>query len=223
MDTAISIYAELLPNIRQVSIAVSLLSPANDSTTSTIRQSPASTSTLHVHHADSSRSLTLPAGVAVPDGYHLPINSGRPLEWRLPVKSGHVKAQDESEVPWEAKDLVAGGRVSCRRCNATLVLKGCVEVWKDLPAEGWAEMMEFWHCHKPGDDHGHGHGEDQGGGEERAKKDENLEMLASRGYGANSAILAQEGVGFVDLTTFLFHEEDCEGVQVSCPSVLCFV
>jgi hypothetical protein len=219
MDSPISIYAELLPNIRHISMAVTLPSPA-DETTKCAVQAP---SILHVHHAGSSQSLTLPAGVAAPDGYQLPIIPGRRLEWRLPAKSEHVKAHDESEVPWEAKDLVAGGRVSCRRCNATLLLKGCVEVWKDLPAEGWAEMMEFWHCHKPGDDHGHDHGEEDGGGGERAAKDEDRGRLASRGYGANSAILAQRGVGFVDLTTFLFHEEDCEGVQVSCPLFLCFV
>jgi hypothetical protein len=59
-------------------------------------------------------------------------------------------------------------------------------------------MMEFWHCHKP---HDHEH--------------QDPESLASKGYGANHAISAQKGTGFVDLTSFLFSESDCQGLKVS--------
>ncbi|KAG4265766.1 hypothetical protein FPRO06_01046 [Fusarium proliferatum] len=41
------------------------------------------------------------------------------------------------------------------------------------------------------------------------------ESLATKGYGANHAISAQQGVGFVDLTSFLFSESDCRGLQQS--------
>jgi hypothetical protein len=67
-------------------------------------------------------------------------------------------------------------------------------------------MMEFWHCHKP-DHHHHGHDEETGKAGE--------ESLAARGYGASSTISAQPGVGFVDLTTLLFDETDCQNVTVS--------
>ncbi|KAF4989583.1 hypothetical protein FGRMN_9045 [Fusarium graminum] len=67
-----------------------------------------------------------------------------------------------------------------------------------LPSENWAEMMEFWHCHKP---HDHEH--------------QDPESLASKGYGANHAISAQQGTGFVDLTSFLFSEPDCRGLKYS--------
>ncbi|KAF5981955.1 hypothetical protein FCOIX_3968 [Fusarium coicis] len=40
------------------------------------------------------------------------------------------------------------------------------------------------------------------------------ESLATKGYGANHAISAQRGVGFVDLTSFLFSESDCRGLQL---------
>lgn len=113
-----------------------------------------------------------------------------------------------------------GSEVRCRGCRAALVAAGSVREWKDLPAEGWAEMMEFWHCHKPGEEHHHGHGHGVGQAEgsgvtadREAKADE--ASLASRGYGAASTISAQKGVGFVDLTTFLFDEGDCVGVTVS--------
>jgi hypothetical protein len=74
---------------------------------------------------------------------------------------------------------------------------GKIKAWKDLPSENWAEMMEFWHCHKPEDDHGKDH-----------------EHLTSKGYGARSMIGAQLGVGFVDLTSFLFSESDTTHVEV---------
>ncbi|CAI0653025.1 unnamed protein product [Colletotrichum noveboracense] len=59
--------------------------------------------------------------------------------------------------------------------------------------------MDFWHCHKP-TDHEHSH---------------EPEHLAKRGYGANSSIAAQNGVGLVDLTSFLFSEADCSGLVAS--------
>jgi hypothetical protein len=210
MEPPISIYAELLPNIRQTSLAVTLCSAADASTSGTVTHSVTS-SVVHIQHSGFSASLTLPARVAVPENYRLPIIPAR-LEWRLPVAAGDVRVDGTaSNVPWESKDLVAGGEVCCRKCEGVLVRKGVVAVWKDLPAEGWAEMMEFWHCHKPDDKHHHHHGDEDGHGQ--TKTDE--KTLSSRGYGADSTITAQSGVGFVDLTTFLFNEDDCEGIMVS--------
>lgn len=211
MEPPISIYAELLPNIRQTSLAVTLRSAADASTSGTVTHSVTS-SVVHIQHSGSSASLILPTRVAVPDNYRLPIIPSR-LEWRLPVAAGDVRVDGSgSNVPWESKDLVAGGEVCCRKCADVLVREGVVAVWKDLPAEGWAEMMEFWHCHKPDDKHHH-HGDGDGDGHGQPKADE--KTLASRGYGADSTIAAQSGVGFVDLTTFLFDEDDCEGIMVS--------
>ncbi|KAJ4308748.1 hypothetical protein N0V84_011915 [Fusarium piperis] len=62
--------------------------------------------------------------------------------------------------------------------------------------------MEFWHCHKP-----HDHNQ------------QDPESLASKGYGANHAISVQSGIGFVDLTSFLFSESDCKGVKYSSSTV----
>jgi hypothetical protein len=73
-----------------------------------------------------------------------------------------------------------------------------LKTWKDLPSENWAEMMEFWHCHKPHD---------------HDAKDE--DSLGKKGYGASSAIAAQPSVGLVDQTSFLVSEVDCTGLLVS--------
>jgi hypothetical protein len=82
---------------------------------------------------------------------------------------------------------------------STIVEAGTLQVWKDLPSENWAEMMEFWHCHKP---HEHKHGNDD-------------DDLTNRGYGASSRIAAQSSVGFVDLTSFLLAESDVLKSSVS--------
>lgn len=62
--------------------------------------------------------------------------------------------------------------------------------------------MEFWHCHKP---HDHDQQENQN--------------LANKGYGANNVISAQLGVGFVDITSFMFDEQDCQNLLVSIRTV----
>jgi hypothetical protein len=224
-----SIYAELLSNIRQISLAVTLPSPADPSTRITITQD-ASASAVHVDHAGAASSLTLPGRVLLAHGQDLPIQrrsaDGETLTWRLPLVNDSQRPEAAgTAVPWEARDLKPGSPVSCRGCRAIVLREGAVKEWKDLPAEGWAEMMEFWHCHKPGEEHhhGHGHGHRHGhdhqasGGEDvltgEGKADE--ATLASRGYGAASTISAQKGVGFVDLTTFLFADGDVQGVTVS--------
>jgi len=75
--------------------------------------------------------------------------------------------------------------------------------WKDLPSENWAEMMDFWHCHKPTEHESHaGHSDEE-------------TATANKGYAANSKFTAQNKVGFVDLTTFLLDAKDCNNIRVS--------
>ena len=70
-------------------------------------------------------------------------------------------------------------------------------------------MMEFWHCHKPDVPVGvKGAGE---GGDNTTK-----------GYGANTRMMAQRGVGKVDLTYFLLDSEDCSGLEVRIFVILFF-
>lgn len=53
--------------------------------------------------------------------------------------------------------------MSCAVCR-TPIIPNCgttIQTWKALPSETWAEMMDFWHCHKPHNDnhkdHEHSH------------------------------------------------------------------
>ncbi|KAL9943719.1 hypothetical protein ACHAP6_007030 [Verticillium nonalfalfae] len=210
-DTVV-IYAELLPNIRHVSIAVSLPSPA-DATTSV--QTSANGDSILVTHRGDSKEARLPGRVSAPSA--LPIPSTPPsgptsLAWRLPVSTSVAlpSTRDELQptIPWSAQDLTPRSAMACRQCGEAVVPEGRLDVWKDLPSENWAEMMDFWHCHKP---HDHDHDQEKNG------DDGDDEHLTKRGYGANSSIAAQTRVGFVDLTSFLLAEEDCTSLRFSTP------
>jgi len=221
-----SIYAELLPNIRQISLAVELPSPTDSSTRLAITSDG---DIVHLTHRGEICNFILPAKTSFA-GKLLPIQKpgSHTLTWRLPLDPraslpASASQQDVRPAPWTATDLQIGSEVACRRCKSVVVSHGAIKAWKDLPSENWAEMMEFWHCHKPGDHHGHGHHDHDHGTSNQpsqrpieynnGKADE--ASLALRGYGASSVISAQDGVGFVDLTTFLFSESDCSAVTVS--------
>lgn len=218
-----TIYAELLTNIRQLSVAVTLPSSAGGQTRALIAPNG---ETLHIHHAGTETSFPLPGRVLAQTGAPTALPTPPPsasssvsqtLSWRLPLADSPVARSSSTSladdpVPWTARDLLPGSAVACRRCAAVVVPGGKAWEWKDLPSENWAEMMDFWHCHKPSTDHEDEH--EHGVNGEGKEKDDH-EHLTRRGYGANSSIAAQPGVGMVDLTSFLFCEADCVGLKVS--------
>ncbi|KAF4962668.1 hypothetical protein FSARC_9229 [Fusarium sarcochroum] len=202
-QTPTSIYAELLSNIRQISVVASLSTPADSSTKAEISHDGRQ---LNVTHQDRTESISLPAQTSVAGP--LPVTkTGRPsLSWRLPVSPADAKpaqfSLENQALPWTSVDITTGSPIGCRNCGNEFVTQNTIKTWKDLPSENWAEMMEFWHCHKP---HDHEH--------------QDSESLASKGYGANHAISAQQGIGFVDLTSFLFSESDCRGLKYSSSTI----
>lgn len=72
--------------------------------------------------------------------------------------------------PWSIKQLkrletkskingsiANAAQFKCKSCESKLISSETITTWKALPSETWAEMMDFWHCHKPSDDGGHNH------------------------------------------------------------------
>lgn len=194
-----TIYAELLSNIRQISVTVSLLKSVDSSTKAEISPDGRQLSVTHHGHTE---HITLPAQTSAIGSLPVAQIGRSNLSWRLPVSPTEARPSrfslESQAVPWTSVDIATGSSVACRSCGSEFVAQSIINAWKDLPSENWAEMMEFWHCHKP---HDHDH--------------QDPESLATKGYGANHAISAQQGVGFVDLTSFLFSESDCRGLQVS--------
>jgi hypothetical protein len=201
------IYAELLSNIRQISVIATLDTPCDASTNVELSTDGQK---VILHHHGIASSLNLPDQVAPSSRLQKPVIGSKELSWRLPLSSPPSRPSAENAVsnesPWPAPDLKEDTAFSCRGCGTLVLKNGIIKTWRDLPSENWAEMMDFWHCHKPdvpevnGNGHdGHTHGD----------------LNNSRGYGANTKFMAQSGLGFVDLTTFLVSESDCSGVEVS--------
>lgn len=198
-NSNILIYAELLTNIRQVTVKVSLPTPADHTTVAEVCDEGRK---FRISHDGDTCELALPATVPVKGT--LPISHKGSVDptWRLPLQPVRAPERqflpENQPLPWSASDVKPGSPVSCRACGQNFLQNETITIWKDLPSENWAEMMEFWHCHKPVDHHQ----QEEGG-------------LQQRGYGAASAITAQPGVGFVDITSFLFAESDCSSIKVS--------
>jgi hypothetical protein len=201
-------YAELLPNIRQISVIVALEEQCDPATKVELSTDGRR---FILHHAGETSSLSLPGQILLAFPLQKPALGSKELTWRLPLAAHptrisleHVQSND---APWSAKSLGEGTGFSCRACGAVIVKRGSVKTWRDLPSENWAEMMDFWHCHKPdvpGPDGSSGHGADVG----------SEKSVENRGYGANTKLAPTTGIGFVDLTTFLLVDSDCTNIQV---------
>ncbi|KAI1344632.1 ubiquitin-conjugating enzyme E2C-binding protein [Xylariaceae sp. FL0016] len=188
----ILIYAELLSNIRQVTVACSLPTPSSSGTKAIISTDGQQ---LLVVHDGARQSLTMPERVSAPSMLPIPQPGTTNLAWRLPLgtaTTARPALTPEAATPWSAQDVQPGSGVRCGACDATIVATDVLREWKNLPSENWAEMMEFWHCHKP----------------QIRKHDDGEGHLQSRGYGATSRIAAQSAVGFVDLTSFMLSDTD---------------
>jgi hypothetical protein len=202
----IELYAELLTNIRTVTLVASLRTATNKETRIELAGDG---QTITISHEGISASLRLPTrmiggGTAA---LTLPPRPSKDLTLRLRVEETApglltFEHNEENLVPWPASAMEDARSVRCFRCGTCLVEGEVVAEWRDLPNENWAEMMDFWHCHKP---HEHEHGE-HGGGDGAVDR---------KGYSAANKLAAKTGMGYVGLSYFVFASEDCENVKVS--------
>ncbi|KAF2773311.1 hypothetical protein EJ03DRAFT_258999, partial [Teratosphaeria nubilosa] len=195
------LYIEYLQNIRTISIQASLATVSNKATKATLS---ADGSRLELSHEGETASIQLP--IQIPGGHNeatlnLPAAPKKDLSFRLNVQekpdadsyllaNGHNLTKNENIIPWTATDLTSPSEICCASCKAVLITRGAITKWKDLPSESWAEMMEFWHCHKPEVTDG------QAGGD-------------ARGIGVNSKLAIERGVGLVGPLDLIFDAEDC--------------
>ncbi|KAK4545726.1 hypothetical protein LTR36_002680 [Oleoguttula mirabilis] len=199
----IHLYAEHLLNIRTLSIQASLATQSNNETKATLSTDG---SKLMLTHGGETASIELP--IRIPEGHNdatlaIPAAPSNELSFRLKVQEnpgsgllGEVSSDRGYVIPWMASDLTSATEISCAGCETVLITRGTISQWKDLPSEGWAEMMDFWHCHKPDVPHSHGGNGDVG-----------------RGISANSRLAIEQGVGLVGPMDLLFARGDCSSLQ----------
>ncbi|KAI4101535.1 MAG: hypothetical protein LQ339_005032 [Xanthoria mediterranea] len=192
--TDTSIYAELLLNIRQITVVVSLPSPYNDATNVRLSEDCQSLSVIHDGRL---MAIRLPAPVRHAFNSTVAPGSTRALSFRLPILDEASYKMSTMSDGLGPKSLSAASmgpttQVACRFCQTLLVRKQ-VTIWKDLPSENWAEMMDFWHCHKPDTDDFATQKQDGG----------------RKGYGAASSIRPTSATGLVDIISLHLVQQDC--------------
>lgn len=211
------LYAELLPNLQQVNVFIELHSPAIQATTSLCLSASGTLLTLHHElgeNHESDISLPLPSPVKPPPPPPTVTNTqaltvipgSKSWSRAFSLLSGKTFAPPEpdvNQVPWSAPELVSlNPGFNCAHCHAELLRPGKIKTWKDLPNHNWAEMMDFWHCHKP---HEKGDTEKDKAATKRTNK------ANGRGIGG---FAAEEGVGLVDLTFLLLNSRDVVGIEI---------
>jgi hypothetical protein len=218
-ESSIKLYAELLLHIRTVTLFASLRSFHTHATKAKLAADGAS---ITVTHEGESATIRLPIKVQGGGDAALQLPAQPPskdLTLRLQMEEkegtdflGTVRAEERKAniVPWDGVSLNAmkSVEVVCKSCQGVVVPKGTIGEWRDLPNENWAEMMDFWHCHKPDEHHLHDHTHEA--------------VAEKKGYAAGSRLQALASVGFVDLANLLLTEQDCEGAQVGHVSIPSF-
>ena len=194
---SIYLYAELLFNIRQVTVLALLPSSCNASTRSWLARDQ---KTLRVRHEDEEATIELPCSVVINANLQVPSAPSRELSFRLVVSDlvklpTHADQAAFSNDPWPANKLTCDTKVACGSCSNLLVLN--IKVWKNLPSVGWADMMDFWHCHKP-----------------RTIHEDDESAGSSKGYAASNALRPAAGTGLVDISHLLISDYDCTGIEV---------
>ncbi|KAF8420437.1 ubiquitin-conjugating enzyme E2-binding protein [Tirmania nivea] len=207
------LYSELLRNLQQVNVFIDLPTPATSTTCLSLDKRGSS---LSLHHESTAQkwdiSLPLPSIVrpqlpapTSPNQLQLSISPGA-TTWSksLSLLRGDTatRQEDDNHVPWAAPELNSlHPTFNCVHCRAEVLCGGKVKTWKDLPCHNWAEVMDFWHCHKP-----HEKGD--------TDKDKAVKRRLARNTSSGKGIggfVAPEGVGLVDLTFFLVNRRDVRG------------
>jgi hypothetical protein len=191
----IHIYAEHLINIRTLTIQVSLPSSSDGSTTLSTDGN-----NLTLSHQGETAKITLPVSIPGSERAKLSVppapSTSLSFRVRLDDTSPRDSQSGETVIPWTATSLSQQIELQCKTCHAEILPRRQIQTWKDLPSEGWAEMMEFWHCHKPNEPHDHEHQTDK------------------KGYSADSMLAITPSVGLVNATSFVLAADDCKNTKV---------
>ncbi|KAF9699603.1 hypothetical protein EKO04_002519 [Ascochyta lentis] len=208
-ESHIVLYAELLLHIRTITLFASLRS---HHTRETKARLDADGNLITVSHEGYKATIRLPIQVEGKGDAALELPAQPPskeLTLRMQMEEQEdsdmlglmAEARKANIVPWDGGTLSKqeGVELRCKNCEGVVLKSQAVKEWKDLPNENWAEMMDFWHCHKPDEHHLHDHTHEVG---------------EQKGYAAGNRLKAVDGVGFVDLTSFLLRAQDCEGAKI---------
>jgi hypothetical protein len=210
-ETLITMYAELLLHVRTISLFASLRTHHNHETTAKLSSDG---TCITVSHEGHSASIRMPFEVKGGGEAEMKLPAtpnNKDITLRLQLEEledsdllGALQSEERKAnvVPWDGASLneQSDQEVRCKGCCGVVVPQDRITQWRDLPNENWAEMMDFWHCHKPDEHHLQNHIHEH--------------AIDGKGYAAGNRLQATQGLAFVDLTSFLLRDQDCEGAQV---------
>ena len=223
MVRANRLYAELFLHIRVVTIYASFSSPdfAQDATIAIAANGRSITFT----HKSEKASISLPTRVRPQSSFallNLASKRGNSITIRLNLDDELTKEifdsyndtdflmsiRSRNPVPWTSLFMNSNNlRIMCAQCGSNIQPAGKVKRWLDLPNENWADLMEFWHCHKPPEHQ-----------QSNEKPERQLSVgdksLEAKGYFAANRLHVSQGKGFIGTLYFLLHKDDCDGVKV---------
>lgn len=129
-----------------------------------------------------------------------PINEPQEtISFRFPCLEAN-NTYKATTTPWSASDLskeVRPFKFNCN-CGSEIIYSERIKQWKSLPSENWAEMMDFWHCHKPN----------------TGRNEYNKSYAVSR-------FVPYDGCIFVGLNYFLVSPKNCENIKINLKQVQC--
>lgn len=201
--SSIVAYAEFLLHISQINISITL--PSNCTKETSIKLSADHSVTI-IEHLGEEISFRLPCQAAKDATFAVPLPQASELSFRLRVASDPQTTQTKllpgvDDQLWSASSLTSETQIACQRCQNILV-DGKIARWKDLPSENWAEMMDFWHCHKP-----------------TSEDSQTTNAFEStKGYAASNGLVPSKGVGLVDVSYIYLLRSNCIGIQVGVSS-----
>lgn len=214
------LYAELFLYVHIVNVHASISTA--ESAEAAVVEIAADGQSITLFHRNGRVSIDLPTRVlqrGSSTSFRLSLKEGNQFTLRLNVEDGSTKgasdltngsaslisARSENPVPWTSRSMRNNGcKISCARCDSDIQSIGKVGVWLDMPNENWADLMEFWHCHKPAEHYK----VDQGAENIRNQTHEGKECFAGNG------LCASQGKGYIGTSYFLLHMDDCSGVKV---------
>ncbi|KIW92224.1 uncharacterized protein Z519_07208 [Cladophialophora bantiana CBS 173.52] len=196
----IVLYAEALTHIGQLTLHASLQTEKNEHTK--ILLSSDKKVITAIHDGESS-SIYLPTQISGSAHVTFPFEKRTEISTRLQIDDvGHLKPTSEAlsdvEVPWSAVSLHEHSSINCSQCDACILVTDKLVTWKDLPGENWADLMDFWFCHKP-----------------NSKISPHDHAAESGDLPAKGKVTPSPGVGLVDTVSFLLSEEDCANIEVT--------
>jgi hypothetical protein len=192
-----SLYAEFLLNIRQIAVYSTLSAKATAKSKLALSEDRGSIS---LQDAGGKVTIKFPHGISASKEFEcpevVPGESSVRFNMDASMLSKETSFMSHPNGPWQAGDLEENTMLGCRSCRAPLLDRSAM-VWADLPREDWAEMMDFWHCHKPDSN-------DKPTGQESMKA-----------YAAANRPRLSTGVGFINTCHIYLDVRDCSKVKVS--------